>query len=95
MDKLKRHILFDKPRITKFNISWDQLKTEVASYNNDVFDDNYNKIQNEFKNIDYNNFNNNVDVNSYKNAFLQSNNANIEDNSHQIFQEIMSKNKEI
>lgn len=96
LDKLKRHILFDKPRITKFNISWDQPKTQVASYNNYMFnDDNYNNIQNEFKNIDYNNFNNNVDVNSYKNAFMQGNqNANNEDNTQKIFQELMNENKQ-
>ena len=59
LDKLKRHILFEKPRITKFNISWDQTKPTEASglTNNFMFDENYNNIQNEFKNIDYNNYN--------------------------------------
>ena len=59
-DKLKRHVLFEKPRITKFNISWDQTKPAEASglNNNFMFDENYSNIQNEFKNIDYNNYNN-------------------------------------
>jgi hypothetical protein len=59
LDKLKRHILFEKPRITKFNIPWDQEKpAEASGFNNNfMFDENYNNIQNEFKNIDYNNFN--------------------------------------
>lgn len=65
-----------------------------------MFDDNFhnNNIQNEFKNIDYNNYNNNVNVNSYQNAFLEqqkkSMNADNEDNSHKIFQEIMGENKQ-
>ncbi len=98
LDKLKRHILFDKPRITKFNISWDQQKTQLASYNNFMFDENFhNNIQNEFKNIDYNNYNNNINVNTYQNAFIQqqsNNDANNEDNSQKVFQEIISQNKQ-
>ena len=65
-----------------------------------MFDENFhnNNIQNEFKNIDYNSYNNNINVNSYQNAFKQQNdninNANNEDDSHKIFQEIMSENKQ-
>ena len=76
-DKLKRHILFEKPRITKFNISWDQTKAATISGFNDnfMFDENFhnNNIQNEFKNIDYNNYNNNTNNNDLPNPFANKN----------------------
>jgi hypothetical protein len=37
--KLQRNILFEKPRITKFNIDWDSnIKNTIPSYNNYMFD---------------------------------------------------------
>lgn len=94
--------MFDKPRITKFNISWDQPKTQVdQSYNNFMFDENYhnNNIQNEFKNIDYNNYNqNNLNPNSFQNALIQSNNNNNEEqneeDSRKIFQDLIKGNNQ-
>lgn len=39
ISKVLRNILFDKPRITKFNIDWDSnLKEMIPSYNNYMFD---------------------------------------------------------
>jgi hypothetical protein len=39
ISKLQRNILFEKPRITKFNIDWDSnIKTTIPSYNNFMFD---------------------------------------------------------
>lgn len=95
LDKLKRHILFDKPRITKFNISWDQPKAQISSnYNNFMFDENFhnNNIQNEFKNVDYNNFNNNLKP--YPNPFINNNNQEEKD-SDKIFQDLLNKNQKI
>jgi len=96
LNNLKRHILFDKPRITKFNISWDQPVVNVSTYNNFMFDESFhnNNIQNEFKNIDYNNYNKNCDVNAFQNAFKQNTKIPEEDNSHQIFQEIINGSKQ-
>lgn len=36
IEKLERHILADKPRITKFNIEWDDKNNhqEIPTYNN-------------------------------------------------------------
>jgi hypothetical protein len=34
IDRVVRNILSDKPRITKFNINWDQEVSVIPSYNN-------------------------------------------------------------
>ncbi len=101
LDKLKRHILFDKPRITKFNISWDQQKSHVdQSYNNFMFDENYhnNKIQNEFKNIDYNSYNQNNNANSFQNALMLNNvkkNQDLNDEeSRKVFEDLIKGKKQ-
>lgn len=58
IDKVMRYILSDKPRITKFNISWDENKNSENDISNlNVFDEgmnlksNLNEIKNDFKNI--------------------------------------------
>jgi histone chaperone ASF1 len=50
VEKLKRHILSEKPRITKFNIDWDNTVATIPSYTNYMFNNENNKedIQNEF-----------------------------------------------
>lgn len=37
VEKLRRHILSEKPRITKFNIDWDNTVTNIPSYTNFMF----------------------------------------------------------
>jgi len=37
--RIQRNILYEKPRITKFNIDWDSnIKSTIPSYNNYMFD---------------------------------------------------------
>jgi len=39
ISKIIRNILYEKPRITKFNIDWDSnIKGTISSYNNWMFD---------------------------------------------------------
>lgn len=39
ISRVQRHILSEKPRITKFNINWDsKAENEIPSYNNFMFD---------------------------------------------------------
>lgn len=39
ISRIQRSILFEKPRITKFNIDWDSnVKSVIPSYNNFMFD---------------------------------------------------------
>ena len=38
ISKIQRNILYEKPRITKFNIDWDSnIKNVIPSYNNYMF----------------------------------------------------------
>lgn len=56
IEKLNRHILSEKPRITKFNIDWDNTVTTIPSYTNYMFNNENNKedIQNEFEKDKFN-----------------------------------------
>jgi hypothetical protein len=69
IDKIVRNILSDKPRITKFNINWDQEVSVIPSYNN------YNYMFDEGKKTSetiQNNFFSNGNGNQNSNIFLNS-----------------------
>ena len=50
---VNRYVLHDKPRITKFNIDWDNIIDDIPSYKNFMFNENVdnNNLKNEFINL--------------------------------------------
>jgi hypothetical protein len=80
-EKIERHTLADKPRITKFNIDWDNTVNNIPSYSGYMFNNNDN-------NQDINNINQENNNGNYIN-----NVTNTQEDVLNLFKNVNNNNK--